>query len=121
MANIGSKRRLPPRIEEQRKGDSERLLMTLIIQLRTNFAFNVPASGNFSVPSEVKTILDLLRHISREIDFDLIDPESGELDIDLEITINGKDLWFFPTGLKTRLNDGDSVLISLIPLGGGQT
>jgi hypothetical protein len=93
--------------------------MPVIINLSTNFAFNVQGSGDFSLPSEVKTITDLLRHISKEIEFDLIDPDTGELDIDLEITINGKDLWFFPTGLKTPLNHGDSVLISLIPLGGG--
>jgi hypothetical protein len=93
--------------------------MPVIINLSTNFAFNVQGSGDFSLPSEVKTITDLLRHISKEIEFDLIDPDTGELDIDLEITINGKDLWFFPTGLKTPLNHGDSVLVSLIPLGGG--
>lgn len=93
--------------------------MPIIIKLSTNFAFNVKEAGDFSLPSGVRTISDLLRHISKEIDFALIDPDSGELDIDLEITINGKDLWFFPTGLKTPLNHCDSVLISLIPLGGG--
>ena len=93
--------------------------MPVIIKLNTNFAFNVQGSGEFSLPAEVKTITDLLRHMSKEIEFDLIDPDTGELDIDLEITINGKDLWFFPNGLKTPLNHGDSVLVSLIPLGGG--
>ena len=93
--------------------------MPVIIKLNTNFAFNVEGSGDFTLPPDVKTITDLLQHISKEIDFDLIDPDTGDLDIDLEITINGKDLWFFPTGLKTPINHGDSVLVSLIPLGGG--
>ena len=93
--------------------------MSVIIKLNTNFAFNIQGSEDFTLPPEVKTITDLLRHIGKEIEFDLIDPESGELDIDLEITINGKDFWFYPTGLKTPLNQGDSVQVSLIPLGGG--
>jgi hypothetical protein len=93
--------------------------MSVSITLNTNFAFRDPGSGDFSLPVEVKTISDLLRYISRRIGFDLIDPDSGELEIDLEITINGKEPWFFPTGLNTPLNHGDSVLVSLIPLGGG--
>ena len=93
--------------------------MPAIIKLNTNFAFNVQDSGDFPLPPDVKTITDLLQHIGKEIEFDLIDPDTGELDIDLEITINGKDFWFYPTGLKTPLNDGDSVQVSLIPLGGG--
>ena len=93
--------------------------MSVIINLNTNFAFNVQGSGDFPLPPDVKTITDLLQHMSKEIEFDLIDPDTGELDIDLEITINGKDLWFFPTGIKTPLKHGDSVIVSLIPLGGG--
>ena len=93
--------------------------MPVTIKLSTNFAFNVQESGDFPLSAEVKTITDLLQLIGKEIEFDLIDPESGELDIDLEITINGKDLWFYPTGLKTPLKQGDSVIVSLIPLGGG--
>jgi len=89
------------------------------IKLNTNFAFRDTNSEDFSLPAEVKTVSDLLRHISRKIGFDLIDPDSGEMEIDLELTINGKELWFFPTGLDTPLNHGDSVLVSLIPLGGG--
>lgn len=94
--------------------------MGVSIKLNTNFAFRDTNSEEFSLPKEVKTISDLLRFISQKIGFDLIDPESGELEMDLELTINGKELWFFPTGLDTPLNNGDSVLVSLIPLGGGE-
>ena len=58
--------------------------MGVSIKLNTNFAFRDTSSEDFSLPSEVKTISDLLRHISQKIGFDLIDPDSGELEIDLE-------------------------------------
>lgn len=93
--------------------------MAVSIKLNTNFAFRDTDSEDFSLPSDVKTISDLLRYIGQKIGFDLIDPDSGELETDLEITINEKELWFFPTGLNTPLTHGDSVLVSMIPLGGG--
>ena len=93
--------------------------MPTTIKLDTNFAFGGSGSGGFSLPSGVATLGDLLRHIGREVDFPFIDPDSGDLEIDLEISINGKDIWFYPTGLNTPLKEGDVVDISMIPLGGG--
>ena len=93
--------------------------MPITIKLDTNFAFRSAGPEGFSLPSGVATIADLLRHIGGETNFPFIDPVSGELEIDLEITINGKDLWFYPSGLNTPLKEGDRVDISMIPLGGG--
>jgi len=93
--------------------------MPATIKLDTNFAFGGSGSDGFSLPSGVTTIGDLLRHIGKAVDFPFIDPDSGDLEIDLEISINGKDIWFYPTGLNTPLKEGDVVDISMIPLGGG--
>jgi len=60
-----------------------------------------------------------LEHIGKQIDFAFIDTNSGELKIELEILVNGKDVWFYPTGLNTPLKDGNLLEIYLIPLGGG--
>lgn len=60
-----------------------------------------------------------MEHIGKQIDFAFIDTNSGELKIELEILVNGKDVWFYPTGLNTPLKDGNLLEIYLIPLGGG--
>ena len=93
--------------------------MPTTIKLDTNFAFGGSGSEDFSLPSDVATIADLLQYIGREINFPFIDPASGNLEVDLEVSINNKEIWFYPTGLNTPLKEGDLVDISMIPLGGG--
>ena len=81
----------------------------------------IPGSESdvMTLPENVDTLRDLLRDIGSRIDFDFIDSDSGDLGDDIEMTINGKEIWFYPKGLGTPLEDGDAVEIHLIALGGG--
>ena len=69
------------------------------------------------LPPSLNTIGDLLRHLGQEIGFVFIDAEGLTLRKDVEVLINGKDIAFLPSGLKTILNQGDSV--DLMTPGGG--
>jgi molybdopterin converting factor small subunit len=89
------------------------------IKLTSNCALRIQGSGDFSVPESVKTIGELLRHLGRRIDFVFVDKDGEMLRPDVEILLNGKEILFFPRGLKTRIEEGDSVDITLTPLGGG--
>jgi len=71
------------------------------------------------LPESVTTMTDLLRHIGVEIDFVMLDAFTGDLRPDIEVSLNGKEIWFHPAGLKAPLRQGDAVDIALIPLGGG--
>ncbi|MBW2031327.1 MAG: MoaD/ThiS family protein [Deltaproteobacteria bacterium] len=89
------------------------------ISLTTNFACPGTEGEGFDLPPGVNTVRDLLKHVGEKVDFAFINPDTKEIEVDLEIAINDKAIWFFPKGLDTPLSDGDSVDISLIPLGGG--
>jgi molybdopterin converting factor small subunit len=89
------------------------------IKLTSNCALRIQGSGDFSVPESVKTIGELLRYLGRRIDFVFVDKDGEMLRPDVEILLNGKEILFFPKGLKTKIEEGDSVDITLTPLGGG--
>jgi hypothetical protein len=89
------------------------------IQLKTNFSFSSRKSGDLELQPSVNTIAELLRNIEEEIGFVLIDAEGVELRRDVEVLINGKDISFLPSGLKTIMKEGDSIDIALMTLGGG--
>ena len=97
----------------------EILSRSAYITLTTNFGFQGSKSTNFSLPSAVITIGDLLQFIGKEIGFTFVDAGVVNLRPDVEVIINGKDVLFFPMGLRTELKEGDEVDISMIPLGGG--
>ena len=89
------------------------------IQLKTNFSLRSRSTGEMELPPSVNTIEDLLRHLGKEIGFAFTDAEGLTLRKGVEVLINGKDLLFLPSGLKTVLNQGDSVDVALMTLGGG--
>ena len=89
------------------------------ISLQTCFAIPGSESKRMSLPEGVKTVGDLLCNIGGQIEYSFINPESGQLEEDLEIIINKKEIWFYPDALNTPLQDGDVVEIYLLPLGGG--
>jgi hypothetical protein len=89
------------------------------IKLTSNFALRIEDAGNFSVPESVRTIGELIRYLGRRIDFVFVDNGGEKLRPDVEILLNGKDIWFLPSGLKTTIEDGNSLDIALTPLGGG--
>lgn len=101
------------------KGSEEAFEMGKTITLRTCFALDGSDSGEMSVPSGVETIKELLLYIGKESGFDFIDTKSGVLENDLEIIVNGKEIWFYASALERPLLDGDVIEIYLLPLGGG--
>jgi hypothetical protein len=89
------------------------------ITLQTCFAIPGSGSEKMPLPEGVETVGDLIKYIGAQIEFSFINPESGQLEEDLEIIVNKKEIWFYPTALNTPLQDGDVVEIYLLPLGGG--
>jgi hypothetical protein len=105
-----------------RKRDKETggfISMAVTIALISNFSLGVSESENFLLPPNVNTIGDLLRHVGEKMNFPFIAADADDLRRDIEVSINGKDVWFYPDALNTPLKDGDSVEVNLVPLGGG--
>jgi len=71
------------------------------------------------LPSSVRSMEELLHHLGEAIDFVFLDGATGKLRPDIEVIVNGKEIWFYPEGLKRLIHDGDSIEVTLIPLGGG--
>jgi hypothetical protein len=89
------------------------------IKLTSNCALRIQGSGDFLLPESVRTIGELLQYLEKRIDFVFVDKGGEKLRPDVEILLNGKEIWFFPGGLKTSITEGDSMDITLTPLGGG--
>jgi hypothetical protein len=89
------------------------------IILKSNLSLNRTEGPEMVLPSSVKNIDDLLRDIGEKIDFVFLDAQTGKLRPDIDILVNGKEIWFYPEGLKKPIFDRDSIEITLIPLGGG--
>jgi hypothetical protein len=89
------------------------------IQLKTNFSLRSRSTGEMEMPPSLNTMADLLRHLGKEVGFVFIDAEGLTLRKDVEVLINGKDISFLPSGLKTTLKQGDTVDVALMTLGGG--
>lgn len=93
--------------------------MSAKIELKTNFEVCGSVSREWDLPSPIATMKDLLRYIGKQLDFDFINPASGNLKEDIEVEKDGKSVRFYPTGLDTPLDNGDTVGVFLMPLGGG--
>lgn len=93
--------------------------MSMRIQLTTNFLRREAGFGDFLLPCGVKTVADLLAHLGAQTSFLFTHAKGDRLRPDIELTLNHKDIAFFPKGLRTPLEEGDSLDINLTPLGGG--
>ena len=93
--------------------------MPTTIMLKSNVSLSRTEGPEMVFPSSVKNIEDLLRDIGEKIDFVFLDAQTGKLRADIDILVNGKEIWFYPEGLKKPIFDRDSIEITLIPLGGG--
>lgn len=89
------------------------------IRLQTCFALPGFDAEFIDLPEGVNSIAELLQHMGKEIDFGFIDPDSGDLGEDIELILNGKEIWFYPDALNSRLHNGDRLELYLLPLGGG--
>lgn len=93
--------------------------MPTTVTMKTNLSLSRAQGPDMLLPPSVKNMEDLLRHIGEKIDFLFIDAPTGKLRPDIDILVNGKEIWFYPEGLRKPVHDGDSIEITLIPLGGG--
>lgn len=93
--------------------------MGVKIALISNFSLGIADPEHFLLPPDITTIGDLLRHVGEQMNFPFIAANADDLRRDIEVSINGKDVWFYPNALNTPLKDGDSVEVNLVPLGGG--
>ena len=93
--------------------------MPTTVAIRTNISLTRAQGPDITLPSSVKTMEDLLNHLGEAIDFLFIDGQTGKLRPDIDILVNGKEIWFYPEGLKRAICNRDSIEITLIPLGGG--
>lgn len=50
---------------------------------------------------------------------EFFDPETGDINTDYHIAVNGSLYWSLPQGLDTQLKDGDEVQILNLAVGGG--
>jgi hypothetical protein len=71
------------------------------------------------LPSSVSSMEDLLQFIGEKVGFTFLDAATRKLRPDIDILVNGKEIAFYPEGLKRPIRDRDSIEITLIPLGGG--
>jgi len=93
-------------------------VQTTII-MKSNVCLSRPQGPEMVLPSSVRNVEDLLRHIGEKINFVFLDAQTGKLRPDIDILVNGKEIGFYPEGLKRVILDGDSIEITLVPLGGG--
>ena len=93
--------------------------MPTTVTMKSNVSLSRVQGPDMILPSCVKDMEDLLRHVGEKTDFLFIDGQTGRLRPDIEIIVNGKEIWFYPEGLRKPVHDKDSIEITLIPLGGG--
>lgn len=88
--------------------------------IRVRTCLLIPEQKGEEIPytPSVSTVGGLLRHLSEQIDFELVN-DKGDVFKDLAVAVNGKDLCFCPSGLATPLQPDDRVGIYFIPIGGG--
>jgi len=87
--------------------------------MKSNVSLSRPEGAEMVLPCSVGNVEDLLRHVGEKIDFIFLDAQTGKLRPDIDIVVNGKEIWFYPEGLRKPVLQGDSIEITLLPLGGG--
>ena len=54
------------------------------------------------------------RYKQSNVEFDPIDPQTGQLDFDYDVFVNGKNYVALPHGLDAKLREGDEVKIKIL-------
>ena len=75
--------------------------------------------GAIEVPVEGATLRALLNELSHRykqanVDFELINPQTNDLDFDYDVLVNGRNYITLPHGLDTKLADGDEVRVKIL-------
>ena len=93
--------------------------MPTTITMKSNLSLERSREPQMVLASSVQSVNDLLRYLGEKIDFVFLDAASGKLRPDIEVIVNGKEIWFYAEGLQKTIHNGDSIEVPLIPLGGG--
>jgi hypothetical protein len=93
--------------------------MPITITMKSNLSLQRSREPQMVLPLSVESVNELLCYLGEKIDFVFLDAASGKLRPDIEVIVNGKEIWFYPEGLQKPIHDGDSIEVTLIPLGGG--
>ena len=94
------------------------------IRLKSFFYFDVTkAFGHeqISLKAERPTLRTLLQEVTRKSEgtVEIINPQSGRVNDEYFVLVNGHDFQTLPQGLETELSEGDEVGIGLLYFWGG--
>ena len=94
------------------------------IRLKSFFYFDVTkAFGHeqISLKDEKPTLRTLLQEVTRKSEgtVEIINPQSGRVNDEYFVLVNGRDFQTLPQGLETELSEGDEVGIGLLYFWGG--
>jgi molybdopterin converting factor small subunit len=94
------------------------------IRLRSFFHFDVAEAfdqGQVQLANDRPTLRDLLKEVVQRSKgkVQVIDPETGEIDTEYFVLVNGRDIQCLERGLETELRDGDEVGIGMMHFWGG--
>jgi len=94
------------------------------IRLKSFFYFDVTKAfghDQVSLEDERPTLRTLLQEVARKSEetVEIINPQSGRVNDEYFILVNGRDFQTLPQGLETELSEGDEVGIGLLYFWGG--
>jgi hypothetical protein len=89
------------------------------IYVRSNFLRTKKKVDHLILEEKEPSLMSCLSALEKVMNVKLVNSELGELYPELQVTVNGVDSNFLPGKLAAGLNDGDSLGISFIMLGGG--
>lgn len=95
------------------------------IQLKSFFHFDITEilgdSYLLDINADKATIRDILVEVRRRSKdkIKVIDHETGDIDVDHFVLLNGRDVQGLPKGLNTRVKEGDEVGIGMMYHWGG--
>ena len=74
--------------------------------------------GAIEIEIEGSTLIELVTQVADKykqanVNFNPVDPVTGDIDLDYEVILNDKDYEGLPDGLNTDLKDGDEVHIKM--------
>lgn len=88
------------------------------IHLKTSMLVPEIHSEELELTPETGTVRALMVDVGRRMKVDLFKNQDDLIDF-VDVKLNARKIDFFPAGLDTVLLDGDSLLVRLIPIGGG--
>jgi hypothetical protein len=77
--------------------------------------------GQMQLANDRPTLRDLLYEVAEQSHgkIQVVDPESGEMDTDYFVLLNGREVPAMPQALEVKLHDGDEVGIGMMHFWGG--